>query len=494
MREALPLPDFLHDRFRELAERKAAKDDEARRLSYYGDFDKPCDVQLAIYRIGRDLEEYGDPPPKYAEKTGIDERAFKLLVWLLDRPLTLETVVDLVHEHWAPDYDVSWLTLKARNALAYRQRAQGVDHWEQPSEIRGQWRLDNPCGPCTPPPPDYVGRFEGLRVDEIEELEPIMFLDPEKLLPDYGTDGGTIIIYGPSHHHKSNKALLTAVLLARAGVPVVYACGEGRRGFRARLRAIRAEYGITRDEIRDNLLVCNVPKGFHAADVADFEAFICARQPGCRLVIIDTIKAAFAGVDYDEKAAAQLTRNGTLGGLAASLGAMIMLIGHTNKNKKVDEGMSDAYGWENNCDAMISCQADADQNANIVKLHVRRMRDGEDGFAVYNRIVKRDGVPVLVPGTKAEWDFYTANDKKEQKGLSFDDIRGILVSLQAGCEAPVSATRIARELIQKGELSEEEYGKATSALAQKITDRANTDLFVLNERGDDGVPKWFIRV
>jgi hypothetical protein len=85
--------------------------------------------ELANEIIVKDLATHGKPE----EGQGSDDRAFKLTAALGDlardgKRLSAEAVAALLHQKWAPHFDISWLLRKARNGVdKYRQNGAGCD-------------------------------------------------------------------------------------------------------------------------------------------------------------------------------------------------------------------------------------------------------------------------------------------------------------------------------------------------------------------------------
>jgi hypothetical protein len=204
-------------------------------------------------------------------------------------------------------------------------------------------------------------------------------------------EGAVVILYGDSGAHKTNVAL-TLVLDAifDRGARVCYAAGEGAHGVRrTRLPAHCRARGITTAHLTGRFRVS--PAVPLLRDPGEVEAFLEAQADLLPdIVVLDTLATATAGEDENAAiTAAMLTANGPIGKIRQKLGALVLIVAHSGKD--ANKGVRGHSGFKGNADAVLRVTADKEVGA--IKVHVEKMRDGPDDFAVYFQ-VEPVGVPV----------------------------------------------------------------------------------------------------
>jgi hypothetical protein len=234
-------------------------------------------------------------------------------------------------------------------------------------------------------------RFEGFWPDEFEDRPDLEFWDDDNTLPK-NPDGAIGLLSAGYGHHKTTIALMRALDAVERGARVLYAAGEGSHGLgKQRIPIHCRARGIAPKDLRGKFKI--VPAVPLFASPSDVAAFIEAhREFDPDIVVIDTLATAIAGQDENSaQASAFLTDNGPAGQIKRAFKALVLLPAHLGKDK--DRGTRGHSGFGGNVDFEVVQEAD---DSGAIKQHVKKMRDGPDGFDVYFKAQPK-GSPLIAP-------------------------------------------------------------------------------------------------
>ncbi len=258
------------------------------------------DTPGSLDRVGALLRGYVEAGDVAVEGHGGDDRTYKLCAEVLNLGVSEPTAVSLIFDHWNSHCEPPWtldeLETKVQNAGRFMQNEAAA--WAVPTaqEAFGSV-LDQ-----LPPAPPAVGRSRYYPFDEDEQDD---MQEPTWLIPDLLPDRATVMFYGVDGSYKSFLALELALTIASgldkhgytAGKQrVVYAAAEGPRSIsRARRPAWRVANSV--EGPMDFSLITDVPLVVKPETVDEFCQAIEARKLEPRLVVIDTLARAMAGME-----------------------------------------------------------------------------------------------------------------------------------------------------------------------------------------------------
>ena len=269
-------------------------------------------------------------------------------------------------------------TLAAAGTLFRSARENG---WEGPTE---NFDDDFDTLPDDDDPDAEAVRLLGL--DDATEPKctgGLVWRTPDQCRVSAGTDyavkrfinkGQVGLIYGSPGHGKSmiSPAIGYAIVQGRetfglktkAG-PVFYLASEDPLGLERRVRALESEHGSA----PDFQLVGNV-RGFFekgAPDLKELLREVRKQQP--RLVIIDTLAAAFPGLE--ENAAESMGRVVRIARKIAATGTAVIMVHHTPHAAKNPRGHSVLNG-----DVDMALLLEMDEGAGVIRGEMKKNRNG----------------------------------------------------------------------------------------------------------------------
>lgn len=288
--------------------------------------------------------------------------------------------------------------------------------------------------------------------------------------PDYIVKGlierGTVsVVYGQPN---AGKTVFVAAMAHRVAkgesffgrrvrqCPVVYLSYEGERGMRRRAGAMRREFGPAPDfhlvQRAGSLLPRDGKPGRMERAAADL-----IRKTGAGLVVIDTLAAAFAGVDENT-----MSQNGMGNVLSvcrrfAAMGCAVVLIHHPTKTGETMRGSGGLLG---DVDLTIRVEAGDDRMA-LASTEKARDTAGGDRMAFLNRGV--------VIGTDDDGDSITTVICEER------DVREIVPPGPKLKDRAKAAMTIWAELAEsKGSVSESDW-RAACMESPAVSDAEKSD-------------------
>jgi hypothetical protein len=291
------------------------------------------------------------------EGKGGDHIAYATAAHMKSFGLSPELAFDLMWEHWNPRCDPPW-------------GAEEVEHFAT--------KIENGYSYNTSPPGNITKAYKDARIKEV--FKPIVredipsgrellagkfrFADREALnhvppaswlIPDTIPDEGYVVLFGPPGSFKSFLAIDWGATVATGGDypwsgawtvarpgPVLYALGEGRPGFTARLRAWeKAHYGGRQIP---NFIVCD-PVPLVQDELDGFiDAALQLHPEGYRLVFVDTAARALQGLNENaQEHASKLTA--MVQKLQTALGCAVVVIHHSGHGDETRaKGSQEFYG------------------------------------------------------------------------------------------------------------------------------------------------------
>ncbi len=419
------------------------------------------DLPENLARAGKLLDDYVKRGHVAIEGQMGDLRTFQVACEVQNLGVSPEVCMDLMADRWNPHCQPPWddddLTTKIANAAAYAQNEAGA--WAvEPAEDVFRAALDN-LPPDEAPParrtidagdPEWrarVASFMGREPDEDADLPEPEFWDADKILPKF-PGGCTGVAYGESGAGKTTVVLAVIMeAIQSRGARVAILAGEGAYGLgKMRVPAQCEAHGITPQDLRGKYrTIARVP---NLTDPLDTEALIEAQRDfNPDIVVVDTLATALPGADENAASTGSLlTGNGPAGRIRAAFNAAVVFVAHSGKDAK--KGPRGSSAFSGNVDFVW--EITTDKLAGTARLHVRKMKDGPDGFCVYYRVAPAaNGVPVARRMSEAD---YKAIHRDEASG----DRQEVAQALRAFHE-PVTTRVLAMELVprEKGQDEDE---------------------------------------
>lgn len=246
-------------------------------------------------------------------------------------------------------------------------------------------------GPGKVSPSGYHGFFS---IDEFEAQDTKLHWFVKGFLPNAQSG----ILFGPSGSGKSFLTFDMCAAIAR-GLEfwngrrvtkgrVAYLVAEGVAGFRQRIKAYRAEYGIDASEIDMMIIAGLVPNVLDEGSVSRLKNDLKTFGP-FDLVVFDTFARVTAGAN--ENSGEDMSKAlGNCEEIARSCGAMALMVHHSGKDdSKGPRGWS---GMTGTVDVELSVKRDKDGDQRSVTSS--KMKDGEDhisyGFKLRTVVMGQD--------------------------------------------------------------------------------------------------------
>jgi hypothetical protein len=341
--------------------------------------DKRIDEIDTPERIAKVREIAASWPPA-TEYQGSNDATIELTNRLLDL-CSHDHVLNAMWVLWVPrctgEWTVEWLTDKVWSVQPGSGRDSDIGCEDYPIEYGYKPEWDKRV---------RRARFAWQLPKDFDDKDP-EFWDPKtKMIPR----GGIVLVYGQSSSHKTNITLTLLFDMMENGARNIYAAGEGSRGVKKyRIPAHVSFRGVDFNAIDRLAVVSAVPLLQNGGDVREFIDMIKDFKPD--IVVIDTLATATAGLDENNSVfSALLTDNGAVGTIRSELGCTLIIVAHEGKN--AERGARGHSGLSGNVDAAINVVF----KNGIIEAHVTKMRDGQDNFSMFAKIVYVAGVPVPV--------------------------------------------------------------------------------------------------
>lgn len=338
------------------------------------------DTPSAIERARVFLSELAARGSVAIEGKGGDDHTYQTAASVLALGVSPRVAWELLRDHWnpycIPPWDEDELATKVQNAADYMQNDIGA--WAvAPAEetfaaFAGMEQNDAPAGSA-----DKRARFYPR-----DEAEQDTLPEPTWLIKDMLPADSVALLYGPPGSWKSFLALDIALTLssgiARYGAPerspvdTVYVAAEGARGIvRLRRPAWRMAHHI--DRPLPFYAIDTMPTFSHAADAIALIEAIKARGLSPRLLVIDTVARAMAGMnENDAQDVGEFIE--ALDMLKRALGCTVLAIHHSGKDH--DRGARGSSAFLGGVDTMLEVKAHHASRA--LALHVRKQKDADE--------------------------------------------------------------------------------------------------------------------
>ena len=271
-------------------------------------------------------------------------------------------------------------------------------------------------GNLTPAYRQSLAGFQPLKVSEsdigglhttdyfrITDRDSIIALPPpEWLVSPYLQAETCAILTGGYSTYKSFIALDMALSIVsrpqqsawdtRLRGPVVYMLGEGRSGMGKRLAAWERHHGLVLDK-NDILFVDPVPHISMGRDIRDsLVKALLNIGDGYKFVVVDTMGRAMSGLNENaSETASALSKMASE--LREGLGACVLAVGHTRKDRTTGQGATRGSGvFENDADTVLNSETVGDLR---VTLEVVKQKDAPEAEAV-SLILKEVGESLVI--------------------------------------------------------------------------------------------------
>ena len=311
------------------------------------------------------------------EGNGGDNRTYAVCCEVLNLGLSADKALELIDEIWNPHCQPAWerseLEAKVLNASEYAQNDVGAWAVAPAEDVFQEFAKSLPSQTSV------RSRFHPLTETEQDALA-----DPTWLLPNLIPDEAIVLMYGPSGEYKSFLALDMALHLAAntegygrtvdgsTVTPVVYIAAEGARAIvRKRRPAWRIAHGI--DKALPFYAIDAMPLVARGDEVIELIQAIKARSIAPRLVIVDTLARALAGLnENDAKDAGILVE--AVECIKRAFGCSVLVLHHTGKEEaKGARGSSALFAG---FDTVLSVSAH--KQSKCVELRVRKQKDADE--------------------------------------------------------------------------------------------------------------------
>lgn len=310
-------------------------------------------------------------------------------------------------------------------------------------------------------------RWRPRRMSEVVLAPPVGFWDrdTDSVMPKM-LEGGVKMSYGPSGHHKTGvwTSKMFDLWAGIAPPRIAYASGEGNQGLGSRFKAHCTSRGVEAKEFEGLFMSLGVPVVGNQVDIGSFNDMLSDWEFQPDIIFIDTWGTALCGEEEDNRSAAHLMSNGSVGRLAYQHRALVVLIHHTTKLPRgkgesgspidlEDFAWRGAQGYEDNVDAMTAIWSPYRWDMKAVQLKCTKMKDGPGGHSAYFEIKHIGTVPVPTRIGAKTYQMLTG-----QARFTFGNVAGALGRLGAATrEKAVTSLVVTREAypIEQGQDPEE---------------------------------------
>jgi hypothetical protein len=255
-------------------------------------------------------------------------------------------------------------------------------------------------------PPSRVDFYRGWPPSKGAARPPIVFLDPEKLLP-LTDDGAVVLWYGLRSALKTTTAVCTLMAAIKRYIDdpqnaptirVAYGIGEGVHSFdTGQVPAAAKHFGIPLDVLDKYWRTTPVAPLTNDQEVEAYVSALATMFDGKppTVLAIDTFATAAQGVDENgAEIGGLLLSTGPVGRIKERLGGpLVMILDHAGK--EAGRGVRGHSSKEGNADAIGRFEFDKSTRRHVGI--VEKMRGAEDGFEIEYRVTPPGQVPVVTP-------------------------------------------------------------------------------------------------
>lgn len=362
--------------------------------------------------------------------SGGNTRCFKVAAYLYDLALSRDTVLELMqpyNEACDPAFSAKELFTIVASAETNRQNEVGSKaSTGDPNEVFAAANpADLPKHDAPALTPDIINDEVAVKRktrlqeryafrDPVEEANkpPLAYWDTRGVFPKYN-GGATCIVYGDTGVFKTYFLLSVCLrlLFEHPDQPrIAFYAGEGPYAVgKMRVPAICNYLGKSVVDLRDTGRWRKADNAVRLNSVEDMEVVheqLDAFRPD--IIVVDTVSRALAGENTNDPKVVSLALD-TADDLHKRHHSLVMLTHHIGKDESL--GASGSKNFVNMPDVSLYITLLA---RDAIKVHVKKMRDGKDGFSVGYRVKFDDkGVPeFLEEMTEAELA------KEEKRGIT----------------------------------------------------------------------------
>lgn len=229
--------------------------------------------------------------------------------------------------------------------------------------------------------------FETLSIVDIDSLPPPTWL-VDATIPEFGLT----FIYGKPGKGKSFVSLDLALRIAhgldwhgrecRQG-GVLYIAGEGKGGYRNRVRGWHLKHGITTDSPANFRLLPRAVNFMNAEEVAKLVRTVKAVVGDAKLVVIDTVARSLPGAE--ENASKEMGMFiAACDAIKDACGVAVLGVHHSGKDE--ERGMRGSSALEGAGDCVLHLRRGDDSN--FIEVVTEKQKDGEEAKPFYMTLQK----------------------------------------------------------------------------------------------------------
>lgn len=400
------------------------------------------------------------------EGQGGDDHTYRICCEILDFGLSPETALDLVNTIWNPHclpvWDEEELAAKIQNAASYQQNEPGSKAIEPPEKVFGQI-VANLF-------PVKQSRFY-FKDETEQDNEP----DPEWIIKDLISERSTVLLYAPTSSYKSFLALGISLAVATNKAaygsevisgPVFYCALEGKAHLKKARRAWKIANGVN-DKIK-NFFLGRAPLIGIPDEIQEFGDEIKKRCPKPKLIIIDTLSKAMAGLNENDALDAGKFIQ-FCDSLVETFGCTVIAIHHTGKDQT--RGARGSSAFLAGFDTVLEVQANKKNKA--VSVWVRKHKDAEEKETPWTFEGRAIGGSLAFFPTNSKEHFALTNEQSEFSPRKIGAALQILAAY--GQEKAVSTNILARQITTLIESQTEEEHQVAISRIVRILNKAAKD-------------------
>lgn len=363
-----------------------------------------------------------------------DHMAYSTAAMCKSYGISPQLALDLMWDYWNPRCSPPWspdeiehLEIKVRNGYSYNTSPPG--NMTAAFKVAKAQELFRPVSRDTDKGGKEVqsGRFRVVNRQGMDDIKP-----PEWILKDAIPMGGSGLLIGPRGTFKTFVALDMALSIASGGKDffggvaedwlgvwpdvvkpgaVLFAAGEGRSGLKKRVAAWE-QHHLDGGRCENFFLIDPVP-GPNADDVTAFtEAALAMNPEGYRLVILDTVGRAMAGLNENsQQDASQYTR--MVETILHELSDSVLGLHHSGHGTEGRARGSSVFGADIDFEFVL----DRKDKEQVIRLRNTKQKDAQEWERpkVIQLIEKSDSLVAVAPSKQVEEKAHAAGEHKKEK-------------------------------------------------------------------------------